>query len=46
MPMQLPGSRVKLVVEDSDLMDIEISARFVATLSEPTAEELAQEMES
>ena len=46
MPMQLPGSRVKLVVEYSDLMDIEVSARFVATLSEPTPEELAQEMES
>lgn len=35
MPLQMPGSRVQLNVEHSDLFDVELEARFVATLAEP-----------
>ncbi|MCB1887339.1 MAG: RNB domain-containing ribonuclease [Rhodocyclaceae bacterium] len=45
MPLQVPGSRVKLAITGSDLIDIELDARFVETLSEPTEAELAAEME-
>ncbi len=45
MPLQVPGSRVRLAITGSDLIDIELEARFVETLSEPTEEELAAEME-
>jgi len=45
MPLQLPGSRVKLAITGSDLIDIELDARFVETLSEPTDAEQAAEME-
>jgi len=38
MPLQMPGSRVRLVVEHTDLLDIEVDARFVRTLSEPDPE--------
>jgi len=45
MPLQVPGSRVRLAVGDSDLLDIELDARFLETLSEPSEDELAAEME-
>ena len=35
MPLQMPGSRVKLFVERTDLLDVEVEARFVQTLAEP-----------
>ncbi|THF54790.1 ribonuclease catalytic domain-containing protein [Pseudothauera rhizosphaerae] len=35
LPLQYPGSRVKLAVEGSDLLDVEVHARYVATLAEP-----------
>jgi exoribonuclease-2 len=35
LPPQLPGSRVRLVIEGSDLVDVEVSARYLTTLSEP-----------
>ncbi|MDD3674838.1 ribonuclease catalytic domain-containing protein [Thauera propionica] len=35
MPLQLPGSEVRLCVEHTDLLDVDIEARFVRTLSEP-----------
>jgi exoribonuclease-2 len=35
MPLQMAGSRVKLCVERSDLLDVEVEARFVQTLAEP-----------
>jgi exoribonuclease-2 len=38
MPLQMPGSRVRLNVEHSDLFDVEVEARFVQILAEPTAE--------
>ena len=38
MPLQMPGSRVKLVVERTDLLDVEVEARFVQTLAEPDPE--------
>ena len=38
MPLQMPGSRVKLVVERTDLLDDEVEARFVQTLAEPDPE--------
>ncbi|ENO91026.1 ribonuclease II [Thauera sp. 28] len=37
MPLQLPGSRVRLHVEHTDLLDVEVEARFVAILAEPEA---------
>ena len=46
MPLQLPGSRVRLEVGNCDLLDIELSARYVATLSEPSDDELEAELES
>ncbi|MCB1915900.1 MAG: RNB domain-containing ribonuclease [Rhodocyclaceae bacterium] len=45
MPLQLPGSRVRLAVTGSDLIDIELDARFVAVLSEPSDDELSTELE-
>ncbi len=41
LPLQLPGSRVKLAIEGSDLLDVEVQARYVATLAEPDPEEYA-----
>lgn len=41
LPLQMPGTRVRLAVENSDLVDIEVNARYVETLSEPEADELA-----
>ena len=37
MPPVLPGSRVKLKIEGSDLLDVEIDLRYVATLAESEA---------
>ncbi len=42
MPLQLPGSRVRLLVEHTDLLDVEVEARFLRTLSEPDPEALAE----
>ena len=39
LPLQMPGSRVRLAIEDSDLVDVELSARYITTLSEPDPEE-------
>ncbi len=41
MPLQLPGSRVRLTIESSDLIDVDVHARFVEILAEPDPEELA-----
>ncbi|THF61949.1 RNB domain-containing ribonuclease [Pseudothauera nasutitermitis] len=35
LPLQYPGSRVKLAIEGSDALDVEVQARYIATLSEP-----------
>lgn len=35
LPLQMPGSRIRLTIEGSDLVDVEVHARFVATLAEP-----------
>ena len=46
LPPQLPGSRVALAIEHTDLIDIEVSARYLETLAEPSTEELeAQALE-
>ncbi len=42
MPLQMPGSRVRLMVEHSDLLDVEVEARFVETLSEPDSDACAE----
>ncbi len=42
MPLQMPGSRVQLFVERTDLLDIEVEARFVRTLSEPDPDSVAE----
>lgn len=39
LPLQYPGSRVKLAIEGSDLLDVEVHARYIATLAEPDAAE-------
>lgn len=38
LPPQLPGSRVRLAVEGSDLIDVELETRYLETLSEPDPE--------
>jgi exoribonuclease-2 len=38
LPLQIPGSRVKLFIERTDLLDVEVEARFVQTLAEPDPE--------
>ncbi len=35
MPLQVPGARVRLEIGHTDLLDVEIEARYLATLSEP-----------
>ncbi|MCL2590163.1 MAG: RNB domain-containing ribonuclease [Betaproteobacteria bacterium] len=35
LPPQLPGSRINLAITGSDLIDVEVSARYLATLAEP-----------
>ncbi|ENO89420.1 ribonuclease catalytic domain-containing protein [Thauera linaloolentis] len=42
MPLQLPGSRVRLAVEHTDLLDIEVEAHFLRTLSEPAQRDESQ----
>ncbi|WBL64902.1 ribonuclease catalytic domain-containing protein [Thauera sp. WB-2] len=42
MPLQLPGSRVRLHVEHTDLLDVEVEARFVAILAEPEARDFSE----
>ena len=42
MPLQMTGSRVKLCVEHTDLLDVEVEARFVQTLSEPDPETVTE----
>lgn len=37
MPLQMPGSQVRLNVERTDLFDVDVEARFVQILSEPQA---------
>ncbi|MCL1825932.1 MAG: RNB domain-containing ribonuclease [Betaproteobacteria bacterium] len=38
LPPQLPGSKISLIIAGSDLIDVEIDARYLATLSEPGPE--------
>jgi len=42
MPLQLPGSRVRLHVKHTDLLDVEVEARFVAILAEPEARDFSE----
>jgi len=37
MPLQVPGAHVALEMKDSDLLDVDLRARFVSVLSEPAA---------
>ena len=39
LPPQLPGSRVELTLGAIDLVDLEIDARYVKTLAEPSLAE-------
>jgi exoribonuclease-2 len=41
LPLQLPGARVRLTIENSDLLDVDVHARYAATLAEPDPEEAA-----
>lgn len=38
LPLQMPGARIRLTIESSDLVDVDVVARYVATLSEPDPE--------
>jgi exoribonuclease-2 len=40
LPLQLPGTRVRLAIEGSDLLDIEVRARYLTTIAEPDPEEV------
>jgi exoribonuclease-2 len=44
LPPQLPGSRVSLTITGSDLIDVEVDTRYLATLAEPDPE-AQEEME-
>ncbi len=44
MPLQMPGSQVRLALEGSDLVDLELNARHLATLSEPDPCEVGEEL--
>jgi len=38
LPLQMPGARIRLTIESTDLVDIDVTARYVTTLSEPEPE--------
>ncbi|MCL2876373.1 MAG: RNB domain-containing ribonuclease [Betaproteobacteria bacterium] len=38
LPPQLPGSKISLAITGSDLIDVEVEARYLATLTEPGPE--------
>jgi exoribonuclease-2 len=38
LPPQLPGSKVSLAITGSDLIDVEVDTRYLATLAEPDPE--------
>lgn len=42
MPLQLPGSQVRLALEGSDLVDLELNTRHLETLSEPDPEDAGE----
>jgi exoribonuclease-2 len=44
LPLQMPGSRVRLAIEDSDLIDVDVHARFIQTLSEPDPADAADSL--
>ncbi|HJV25295.1 MAG TPA: RNB domain-containing ribonuclease [Aromatoleum sp.] len=44
LPVLLPGTRVRVSIESSDLLDVDIHARYVATLAEPDPAEAADSM--
>jgi len=44
LPPQLPGSKISLAITESDLIDVEVDARYLATLAEP-GPETQEEME-
>ncbi|WP_332670977.1 ribonuclease catalytic domain-containing protein [Aromatoleum sp.] len=41
LPVLLPGSRVRLKIDGSDLLDVDVHARYVETLAEPDPHEAA-----
>jgi exoribonuclease-2 len=43
MPLQMPGAHVALEIKDSDLIDVDLRARFVSVLSEPALDEAGSE---
>lgn len=44
LPLQLPGSRIRLSVEHTDLVDVDASARYVETLAEPDPENAGESL--
>jgi len=43
MPLQVPGAHVALEIKDSDLIDVDLRARFISVLSEPALDEVGSE---
>jgi exoribonuclease-2 len=39
VPLQLPGTRIRLRIEHTDLIDVDVSARYISTVAEPAAED-------
>ena len=44
MPLQMPGAQVRLALDGSDLVDLELDARYLETLSEPDPSETGEEL--
>jgi len=42
MPLQMPGAQVRLAIDGSDLVDLELDARYLETLSEPDPSETGE----
>lgn len=42
MPLQMPGAHIQLEIKDTDLLDVDVRARFIAVIAEPDSEPLAE----
>lgn len=38
MPLQMPGAHIQLEIKDTDLLDVDVRARFIAVIAEPDSE--------
>ncbi len=42
LPLQVPGSRIRLAIEGSDLVDVDVHAQYIETLAEPDPEDATE----